>query len=218
MAKYINLNEYTLGVIFPDIENMLIRCGFASSKADFILKAMRIKEPSIKGDKKVFRIIRGFGERNDELLSYENRRYLKDEYKRLLGSSINRLELNFKELRNFGYWSVYKGFFSGYESPVSSYVIKLCEHEIDSLSIIHRSKNCEEIINRIESELRTWLRLPTHILVAISNVTPVEREELDRIKGILHIHRFMNLVAIFEFADFSHKCATPIHAANVISV
>ena len=192
MTKYIRMNE----IILPDMESMLIRCGFASSRADLMLKIMRIKDPKLTGDKKIFRIFR---KGNESLLNYENKQYLKKEFKKLIGTERKEIMPNLLDIRTPGYWAQYQGFFLGYKSPVSRYVLKLCEHEKKTLLKIHKPKESMKPDEHIILEIKTWLRLSDHMLVKLTNGCYVNDEDLGRMKGVLHAHRFINLAAIMEF-------------------
>lgn len=200
MTKLINMNTYIQGVIFPDILGMVIRCGFASSQADIALKACRLVDPSLKGDKKIFRIFRGLGKGNVDLLGYKNRRYLKREFLKLFSKSSKKLRFTFSDMRNPGYWVAYKGFFTGHDSPASKYILDLCEREKVILNAIHKSGDIELAGKLIEKELK-------YIYFLRSDIFNYGTDSINASKAqaYLHLHRFLHLAAVMEFDIISQE-------------
>lgn len=198
MAKYININQ---GVILPDIVSMLIRCGIASSRTDLMFKIMRLKDPTLKADKKLFRICREFSKGKEGPLNYNNRQYMKKEFGKILGSGRREFLPNISDIRNPGCWAIYQGFFTGYKSPASKYVLSLCEHEKITLKKIRKLKDSQNIDEHLRRELKAWLRLPIYVLDTLTNTnsSSINSDELDRVKGILYIHKFLHLAAIIDF-------------------
>lgn len=182
------------GVIFPDLNQMLIETRLIKSDVDMHEKLHKIAGSQKHRGCQVFRdwsdIEKGFQGENKSICRSE----VKDAIKKMIKSyktlwpvdSECKLKLTLSDFRLPGNYLGVKAFLSGYESSVSDYVLYLCEKEKNSLSDLNKISDHHKV-NK-------------NILSYIENIFYISREDLvSNSPYVLLIHQYLHLFSILEF-------------------
>ena len=212
MKEQINIIQ---GIIFPDIIDTLIKCGIVKSNADYNLKMLQEFDPTLTGDKLIFRDVRkledSFKDKSKIMSPREIRVIIRKSLKvikNILPSEC-KLKIVLSDYRAMGNWFGYKAFLSEYQSDISDYVLELCQKEKQCLLIIR--KTSDDIVHRREiiKLIRKTFHISDILLYKIEKLTNLEKNKdiINQFNASLRIHQFLHLISIVEhdlYGDDKH--------------